>query len=124
MTRKAAERRDAELRAQVAKRQAAIRARRKAEGRVRLELWPLAEHAEAVKGYAAGLEERTDDVMREHLAELVYCMELALPHLPPPSPTPGPMQRSALAARADNLLDRIYRQYGEEFERAVRQYGE
>ena len=45
-----------EGRAQVAKRQANMRARLKAEGRVRLELWPLAEHAGAVKGYAASLE--------------------------------------------------------------------
>jgi len=45
-----------EGREQVAKRQAEFRARRRAEGRVKLELWPLAEHAEAIKAYAASLD--------------------------------------------------------------------
>ena len=45
-----------EGRAQVAQRQATIRARRRAEGRVPLQLWPLAEHVESIRAYAAQLE--------------------------------------------------------------------
>lgn len=42
--------------AQVAKRQADLRAKRKAEGRKHLELWPLPEHRQAIKDFAAQLE--------------------------------------------------------------------
>ena len=62
-------------------------------------------------------------VMRDHFAELIYCLELARPHLPPPAPTPGPQQRSALAARIDNLLEDIYQKHGEELENEVRSCG-
>jgi len=62
-------------------------------------------------------------VMRDHFAELIFCLELARPHLPPPSPTPGPRQRSALAVRIDNLLDEVYRVHGEELENEVRSFG-
>lgn len=45
---------------QVAKRQANLRARRKAEGRVRLELWPFAENAEVIRKFAREIEAQTN----------------------------------------------------------------
>lgn len=62
-------------------------------------------------------------VMRDQLAELVYCMERARPHLPHPSPTPGPKQRSALAARIDILIEDIYQTHRQAFESEVSAFG-
>lgn len=56
-------RRKPEGKEQVSKRQNRIRARRRDEGRVKLELWPLAEHAEAIREYARMLEAQPNSVL-------------------------------------------------------------
>ena len=61
-------------------------------------------------------------LLRELLSEAIYCLELCRPSLPKVYAA-GNMQRSALAARVDSLIEHTYSELDTDFEKDVLRHG-